>query len=195
MVSTLLGYDQWLFELINHHGHHFILDTIMPYWRNKLFWVPAYAALLIFMIYRFKIKALYFGLAIGATVGIADTVSSQWIKKSVQRVRPCNDPEQKEEVQLLVRCGGGYSFTSSHATNHFAIAVFIIGTLGRIYRRWNFWLLLWAGSIALGQVYVGVHYPLDIIAGGLVGSFIGYLVARLYNLVPPFNLNPKKIVA
>jgi len=83
-------------------------------------------------------------------------------------------------VRLLVHCGRAYSFTSSHAANHFAIAVFISLTLGLLY-SWIKWpLLLWAGSIAYGQVYVGVHYPLDVIVGSLVGIIIGYLVAKLY---------------
>ncbi len=195
MISSLLEYDQWLFELINYHGHNDFLDFLMPYWREKVFWVPAYIALFVFMVYRFKIKAIYFGLAIAVTIGIADTVSSQWIKKSVQRIRPCNDPLQQEEVKLLVRCGGGYSFTSSHATNHFAIALFIIGTLGLVFPKIKYWLLFWAGSIAYGQVYVGVHYPFDVLVGGMIGSFIGYVVARLYNFAPQFRLSSPKIGA
>ena len=188
-MEFILEIDRWLFELINMQGHNDLLDLIMPWWRNKVFWVPFYAGLLLFMIFKFNWKALYFGLAIGLTVGIADTLSSQVIKKNVERLRPCNDPELKAEVQLLVRCGGGYSFTSSHATNHFAIAFFIAFTLGRLYRSIRWPLYFWAGSIALGQVYVGVHYPLDILIGGLIGALIGYTVAYWYNRYAMFRLN------
>ena len=118
------------------------------------------------------------------TVTISDTVSSKIIKKSVQRTRPCNDTnrllEQGHEVKLLVPCGSGYSFPSSHATNHFAVAVFVIFTFAA-HKKWSKWgLIAWASSIALGQVYVGVHYPLDIICGGVLGSIIGWRVAFLY---------------
>ena len=127
-------------------------------------------------------------LALALTVGIADTISSKVIKKSVQRLRPCNDTQINQQVKLLVRCGGGYSFTSSHATNHFAVALFLIGTLGRIFRRMKWPLLFWAATIALGQVYVGVHYPFDILVGGTIGSLIGIGVARLYQSFPKLAL-------
>ena len=111
-------------------------------------------------------------------------ISSKIIKKSVQRTRPCNDisrlSEQGHEVKLLVPCGSGYSFPSSHATNHFAVAVFVIFTFANR-KKWLKWgLIAWASSIALGQVYVGVHYPLDVLCGGLLGSFIGWGLAFFY---------------
>ena len=76
-MESILELDRWLFELINIHGHNELLDLMMPWWRNKVFWVPFYIGLLLFMVVKFKWKALYFGLAIGLTVGIADTLSSQ----------------------------------------------------------------------------------------------------------------------
>lgn len=119
------------------------------------------------------------------TFGIADFTSSSLIKKSVQRVRPCNDIEFKENVNTRVRCGSGYSFTSSHATNHFAMASFLIMVF---YRRWNhiLWIgILWAAMISLAQVYVGVHYPLDVIAGAILGSSIGYIVGLVFRFLQP----------
>lgn len=180
-METLLQLDQTLFFIINNDWHNSFLDAIMPHWRDKYTWIPLYLFLAIFVGYRFRIRGLYWVLFLALTVGVADTVSSKIIKKSVQRVRPCNDQQIQSEVKLLVRCGGGYSFTSSHATNHFAVALFIIATLGRIYRwiRWPF--LLWAASIAFGQVYVGVHYPMDILVGAINGSIIGYGIALLFN--------------
>jgi len=81
----------------------------------------------------------------------------------------------------MVHCGSGYSFTSSHATNHFALAVFIFLTLGKLgwYFRWPF--ILWATIIAYSQVYVGVHFPLDIISGAILGTLIGFILAILFN--------------
>ena len=91
-----------------------------------------------------------------------------------------NDIDLKKEVNLLVPCGGGYSFTSSHATNHFAIATFLILTLGLIFKWIKLPLLFWAASIAFGQVYVGVHYPLDIFFGAILGMSVGYFVFLLF---------------
>ncbi len=190
-MTELLQLDQQLFELINGEWRTSFLDTIMPYWRNKKFWIPAYLLLAVFVFYRYRWYGLYFALALGLTVGVADTVSSRVIKKSVQRLRPCNDPELKDDVKLLVECGVGYSFTSSHATNHFAVAVFLALTLGALF-HWLPWLLfVWAAGVAYGQVYVGVHYPLDVAAGALLGALIGFLTAKAYLALslrlPDFN--------
>jgi membrane-associated phospholipid phosphatase len=180
MLEQLLEMDQEIFFLINGDWHNPVLDAIMPYWRDKKFWIPLYVLLAAFSIYRFRLKGLYFILAVALTVGVADTMSSKVIKKSVKRVRPCNDIEIKPEVQLLAGCGSGYSFTSSHATNHFAVALFIALTLGTIY-KWAKWpFIIWAASIAFGQVYVGVHYPLDVLMGAILGSFIGWAIASIY---------------
>ena len=187
-MEAILELDQTIFFLINNDGHNAFLDAIMPYWRDKYTWIPFYLALAAFVIYKFKTKGLYLILALALTVGIADTISSKVIKKSVQRLRPCNDTQINQQVKLLVRCGGGYSFTSSHATNHFAVALFLISTLGRIFRRIKWPLLFWAATIALGQVYVGVHYPFDILVGGTIGSLIGIGMARLFQSFPKLAL-------
>jgi len=180
-MSELLHIDQEIFFLINKAWHTPFLDWLMPYWRDKLFWIPLYVALSAFVVWKFgAAKAAIFIFAVIVAAGLADITSSQVIKKNVERLRPCNEPAIKEQVNLLVHCGGGYSFTSSHAANHFAMAVFLCLTLGRFYRRARLPLLLWAASIALGQVYVGVHYPLDILCGGLLGAAIGWLIAMVY---------------
>ncbi len=101
----------------------------------------------------------------------------------MQRPRPCQNEALKEEVRLLVPCGSGYSFTSNHATNHFALAVFFAGTLGVFFKRWRWLLFLWAALVAYAQVYVGVHYPLDVAAGALLGMTIGSLVVLIWKRI------------
>lgn len=160
----------------------------MPYWREKKTWIPLYLVFGLYAVVKYRIKALYFILAAALTVAIGDPVSSRLIKKNVKRERPCREASLSREVKLLVHCGGGYSFTSSHATNHFAIGVFLFLTIGRLFRSWRWLLLLWAASIAFGQVYVGVHYPLDVLVGALIGSLIGWLVFLLYRRLPQFYI-------
>lgn len=201
-MTELLEYDVLLFELINGQWHATWLDDLMPLWRSKYFWFPAYLFLLVFMIQNFGRKSSFFLLAMIATIGVSDMVSSHLIKKNVKRQRPCQHEKLKEQVYLLVPCGGGYSFTSSHATNHFAIASFLMMTLGQCFRFLRWPLLLWATTIAYGQVYVGVHYPLDVIAGAFLGGVIGRLGARLlkniggldFLFVPSFQ-TPKQITS
>ena len=184
-MNTIIHFDQQLFFFINNDCHINLLDKIMPYWRSMYFWLPIYTFFVAFIIEKYKNKGFLYLLALGLTIGVSDTVSSKWIKKTVQRTRPCNDHsrnlEMKREVKLLVRCGSGYSFPSSHATNHFAVATFIVLTFARS-KKWLKWgLIAWATSIALGQVYVGVHYPSDVICGGILGTLIGWASGYLYN--------------
>lgn len=179
-MEQVIAADQFLFELINGHAHNAVLDWLMPVWREKSTWIPLYIALAAFVGYKYRLQGLYLILALALAVGLADTVSSKIIKPSVHRLRPCNDPAIRDDVQLLVHCGSGYSFTSSHATNHFAVAAFLSLTLGLHYRRIRWPLYLWAASIALGQVYVGVHFPLDIFIGAILGTIIGNIVAKTY---------------
>jgi len=174
-------YDEWLFHLLNGEWYNALFDAIIPYWRSKYVWIPLYIFIISFLLINFRKRGLVIILFAVATVGVADFASSKIVKPLVERVRPCNDTTLPFEVRELVKCGGGYSFTSSHATNHFAIAVFLSLALGFLGKKWITWALLgWAASIAYGQIYVGVHYPLDVIAGAALGSFIGMSVEMFY---------------
>lgn len=176
-----MQYDQWLFQLLNGEWHNALFDAIIPYWRGKYIWIPLYIYLVSFLLVNFGKRGLVIIAFAAATIGVADFTSSKVVKPLVERVRPCNDTTLPFEVRELVKCGGGYSFTSSHATNHFAIAAFLSLVLGFLRKKWITWaLLIWAASIAYGQVYVGVHYPLDVVAGAVLGSLIGVSFEIVY---------------
>lgn len=179
-MTELLHLDEQLFRFINIIGQNAFFDWIMPFWRNKLNWIPLYLLLAFLTVYKLKMKGVYILVVLFLTLGISDTISSKVIKKTVKRERPCRAAELSKEANVLVFCGGGYSFTSSHATNHFAVAVFLILTLGSVLKRWRYLLLPWAFLVAYAQVYVGVHYPLDVICGAILGSLIAYLVVHFY---------------
>lgn len=183
-METLIAWDQWLFGVINGHWHADFLDAIMPFWREKSTWIPLYLVFLILGIRYWGKRCLGFGLGVLLCVTLADTVSSKIIKPTFKRDRPCRELTLQTEARVLIPCGGGYSFTSSHATNHFAIAIFVWFTLGVRSKWFRIPILLWAASIAWGQVYVGVHYPLDILAGAFLGSCIGYMVVLAFRRFP-----------
>ena len=82
-------------------------------------------------------------------------------------------------MHLLVSCGGGLSFVSSHAANHFGLAVFLSVVLGKRFPWVVPILIFWAAVISIAQVYVGVHYPIDITGGALLGICFGYVAGRL----------------
>lgn len=183
MLETLLHWDVALFQLINGSLSNPVFDVLLPWCRERWFWAPLYLFVVAFIFVNVQNRPwlIIFGLLL--TVGLTDFTSSTLIKKNIHRLRPCNDPEMVDKVQLRVPCGGGYSFTSSHAANHFAIAVFLIGIFGGQVR----WLcpagLCWAGLISFSQVYVGVHYPIDILCGALVGSTIGWWTATSWQKI------------
>ncbi len=180
-MGDLLSLDRYLFELINIHWSNPIFDAVLPILREKLFWAPFYVFLLTYAIVNLGHRKWYFLFMLFVTVAMADLTSSELIKKTVQRPRPCHELANIPDIHLRVHCGGGYSFTSSHAANHFAVAVFLMFTIFQRPRWLRFGLFLWAFSISFAQVYVGVHYPLDILGGTLVGVSYGLLMAWLYD--------------
>jgi len=181
-LQKLISWDKNLFELINSKATFSFFDDLMPYIRNSNFWMPIYLFLLVFMLANFKKNKWWWILFFICTVAITDLVSSQFFKMYFQRLRPCNDPDFFRHVRLLVNhCSGGYSFTSSHAANHFGMAVFFFLTLKKHIGNWAYLSLVWAALICYAQVYVGVHYPLDIAGGAVIGILTGYLTSRFFN--------------
>jgi len=181
MLDHIIQWDIATLEWIHSHLHNDFLNRVMPLFRNKLFWIPLYIFLVAFTLMNFRSRGWVWILLFIFTVGVCDQVSSKGIKYSLKRLRPCHTEIVQDNIDLLIPCGGLYSFTSSHATNHFGMAVFIILTLGRVFRRIRWPFFLWACLVSFAQVYVGVHYPLDIICGGILGSIIGGLVAWYFN--------------
>lgn len=173
--------DTFLFLQINTVYTNSFLDTVYPWYREGNAWIPLYLFMIIFAIQNFPKKAFAWILFVVITLILTDQISSSWVKPFFQRPRPCSDPLIMSQVRLLLdHCSGGFSFTSSHATNHFGFAVFLYMTMGPIIGKWKYALLVWAASISYGQIYVGVHYPLDILCGAILGSCIGFATAHFY---------------
>ena len=173
--------DQSLFRQINGVWHHPLLDTILPWTRHSNNWIPLYLVLLGWMGYQIGWKTWKWLLFVLLNVTLTDQVSSSIFKPLFHRLRPCNDPALYGKTRLLLEhCSGGFSFTSSHAANHFGLAMFIFISWGVVMERVTKYFFVWAGIIAFAQVYVGVHYPLDILGGTIIGLVAGYLMAKLY---------------
>jgi membrane-associated phospholipid phosphatase len=179
MLNTLQQLDTELFLAINNGWHNSVLDVICPWLREAKHWIPFYILLLYLVWKHYGTQVLWIAIGAGLLVFITDQFSANLIKNTFERLRPCNDPDLKLKVRLLVNCGQGYSFMSAHATNHFAIAVYFTVFLKEWIPKFGVFAFVWALSISVSQVYVGVHYPFDIIAGGLCGSLFGYLLAKI----------------
>lgn len=178
-MNKLIQFDQELFFHINRGMQNPFFDWLMPLVRNAWLWSPMYLFLIAFFIINYKKQGwIMIGLLL-IVFTISDYTSSSIIKPFFERLRPCNDPVMKDYVNQLVSCGSGFSFTSSHAANHFAIAFCLIQLF---YKKWK-WILpigiLWATSIAFAQVYVGLHFPLDVLGGGLLGVIVGNVTGSI----------------
>ena len=183
MIETLKQIDQQLLLLINRGLSNPFFDFLLPLMRSKYFWSPLYIFLIVYILKSNNTrKGLWTIAFLLFTFALTDFISASVIKESVQRLRPCNDPEIMGFVRSLVGCGSGYSFVSSHAANHFGIAIFL-GAYFQQYRWVGFSFKIWAAVIAFSQVYVGVHYPLDVFFGMLLGIGIAHLTFYLYTRI------------
>lgn len=181
-LDKLIKADQDLFLILNTEYTNPFLDSVYPWFREGNTWIPLYLFIIVLALVNFRQKAFAFILFGVLTVILTDQISSSLVKPFFERPRPCRDPILVNQIRMLLNgCSGGYSFTSSHATNHFGFAIYIFLTLGNIIGKWKYTFLIWAAAIAYGQVYVGVHYPLDIFFGALLGSIIGLLTAYFHN--------------
>lgn len=180
ILAWLTALDHELWRYLHVAWRSEALDAVMPFVRNQFTWAPLYLFLLVFMPANFGKRGWLWCLGFLLCFALADVISGSIIKPNVERVRPCNDRRFIEFVHLLVPRSSGWSFPSSHAANHFALGAFSAVTLhGRL--RW-FWPIpmIWALAVCYAQVYVGVHWPMDVIAGGLLGAGIGIVVARAF---------------
>jgi len=181
LPEWLIHYDRIAWYYLNTRWHNVVLDFVMPFLRNQWFWAPLYLFLLLFMPKRFGKYGWLWCAGFLITFGLSDQLSAHVLKPFFNRVRPCNDPELAGIVHIIVPCGSGKSFPSSHAANHFALALFSCISL-RLLVRW-IWpvAILWAASVAYAQVYVGVHFPLDVFCGGLLGALVGWCTGTVFN--------------
>lgn len=180
-MNSILEADRRLFEIINTEWTSPILDAVLPFMRASNFWLPLYLFLGVYAIVNVP-KWGWFVLMTIVTAALTDVVSSHMIKKWVFRVRPCGEPSLAEIVRVLaLHCPiKNSSFTSSHAANHFGLATFFVVTLKPYMGRWVYIFFLWAFVIIYAQIYVGVHYPLDVLAGAAVGIMAGLLTSGIY---------------
>lgn len=174
----MIQLDEQLFLFLNSLGSS-TWDGFWLFMTNKYNMIPLYLFLLN---YSFKHigwrKGLWFTLTIALLISFTDQTTNLF-KDGLERLRPCHNPEIAPLMRLVKEsCGGLYGFFSGHASNSFALAVFFITFFKTISSTMR-WLLLWAAIVAYSRVYVGVHYPIDILTGAFFGTLNGFLFARI----------------
>ncbi len=191
-----------LFEFLDHLDKDLLLylqsqntplmDTLMAGITSKYNWLPLYLLLLLALFRQFRWQAVYSVVAVVLLVILSDQITSSLIKPLFGRFRPCHDPEIGHLVRIVTKCGGLYGFVSGHASNSFAVTTFFLLLFGRTH-RYVWWLLIWPIFVSYSRIYLGVHYPLDILGGALVGIILGYLVfvgTSKLSLKLPFGFTP-----
>lgn len=181
LLEQLKQLDYNLFRHINGQWTNSLFDSVLPYLREANFWLPFYLFLLLLVTFNYGKQSIWWVLMILLTATISDLLSSSVLKETFFRLRPCQDPAINTYINILVNyCPRSSSFPSSHAVNHFAAATFIYQTL-KFSSKWWALIFAWAFSIIYAQVYVGVHYPFDVLSGALIGTFIGWTTSYIFN--------------
>ncbi|MGC8823743.1 MAG: phosphatase PAP2 family protein [Bacteroidales bacterium] len=188
MLSFLNQIDTNFFLWLN-QLHTPWLDPVMWFLSLTKVWIPLYLILAGWIVYRYRKVSWVILLAVGISIVLSDRISSGVIKPAVCRLRPSHKPTLQDKVHIVNNYRGGkYGFVSSHAANTFALALFMSLLIRR--RRWTFLFFLWAFLVSYSRIYLGVHYPGDIIGGAMVGMGCAYLVFLGMQYLPP-SLRPQ----
>lgn len=180
-LNHLFEIDQEVFLWLN-GMHNSFWDNIMLFVTNKFTWIPMYVLMLYGIVKKLGRDSIGIILAILAAVALADYIASGLFKPYFMRPRPCHDPVIGSLVHVVAGCGGPFGFVSSHASTSFAIVTSALLLPSRSIKGIKF-LCLWALVYAYSRVYVGVHYPLDIVFGALIGLITGYFSYLLYRII------------
>jgi undecaprenyl-diphosphatase len=181
--------DQQVFLFLNSLNSPF-WDKVMSTISLVVVWVPLYLAIILYLGFRYKKKLLVIFLFIILAVSFTDQ-TALLIKNTVERLRPCHEPSLEGLVHLVKgRCGGKFGFVSSHAANSFNVALL---SLMFIRRRWySISIIIWATLVGYSRIYLGVHYPGDVLCGSVLGAFTGWGVYMLFDLTDKNILQKKK---
>lgn len=188
MINFLLEIDLKLLLFIN-SWHEPWLDSVMVSLTNGLVWSPLFLIVIGVMIYKFRWQSIAMLLFVALVIFLTDRVSSGLIKPWVGRLRPSHEPDLADLIHIVNGYRGGvFSFVSSHAANAFGVATFLWLIL-RKNVKWIWLMFIWATIFSYTRIYLGVHYPSDILGGGVLGALIGLLVYKVGRSMPE-KLNP-----
>ena len=179
VLQNILEWDKELFLYLNSF-HSDFWDTIMLMVTRKETWIPLYVIILWYFIRNYRTKSILIIIGLALLILASDQLAGL-LKITIQRLRPVHDPGIESLVHNVLRKGGLYGFVSAHAANSVAILVFT----SRIFKRRSYYvlMLLWTLMFCYSRIYSGVHYPLDLLGGALLGWGVGYGLFKLVMFV------------
>ncbi|MEF2232592.1 MAG: phosphatase PAP2 family protein [Candidatus Cardinium sp.] len=181
MMHTIHRLDQALLLMLN-KGHHPVTDHFFTLITDTFFWIPLY----IFLLFFIRNTLGWYGVVLFIlTIVLSDQSSATWLKPFFARYRPCYVIPQ---VHLVGTHQGLYGFPSAHASNTYAFAM-LFWRIFKTKYKYSGLFFIWATIVSYGRIYGGVHYPLDICAGAMVGCCIGLLMDQLYSKSKPLHSN------
>ncbi len=178
MLEQLLQYDEQLFIYLNNLGSS-KWDNLWLIITNKLTWIPLYAVLLFLIYKKFGIKWMLMIVILVTTMIIITDQLANLFKFGFERPRPCREAHLKELIRYIAPRCGRYGYFSAHAANTTALAVFIGLVLKMPFKKLILLLIFWALIVSYSRIYVGVHYPLDLLSGIFMGGLIGWLFFKI----------------
>ncbi len=185
MKESLKYIDYALFHRINQEWNIPVLNNLFRFIRDPFHLQIFYLTLAFLLVIKYRIKGFWVVLFLAVTMGLSDLISSHFFKPFFHRLRPCVDGNWKCKVNDLVGGSHGYSFTSSHAANNMSVCLFLSMLFLPIIGRWSYVFLILPIMVGYSQIYVGVHYPFDVLGGFITGSFCGVIMFWLYEKYLP----------
>ena len=161
--------------------HNLGSSTFDPFWilvSEKWFWIPLYIIFLYFLYKNFNKKSLFYILLFVALGITASDQIANIFKFGFERLRPCHDPSL-EGLLREVKCGGKFGFYSAHSSNSFFVATYLTILLGKKIKQLPYFLFVWAAIVAYSRVYLGMHFPGDIIVGAIMGILLALFFGTL----------------
>ncbi|SDS70551.1 undecaprenyl-diphosphatase [Formosa sp. Hel1_31_208] len=180
MLDQLIQIDTDLFLYLNNLGSE-TWDGFWMFYTTKFNWIPFYAVLAYLMYKRLNTKTFIFTLLVVALmITFTDQITNVFKKVLVMRLRPCHNEDIDGMFRLVKEyCGGRYGYFSGHASNSMSVAVFTSLMLRSKYKFLPFVMIIWAMAMGYSRIYIGVHYPLDVLSGMVFGALSGLLFYKL----------------
>lgn len=191
MLEKLDEIDKKMLLFINGFHNQFF-DSLMYYISKTEFWIPLFLLLVYLIIKDFRKRSILIFIILTLAITLSDQIASSVMKPYFKRLRPCHDTSLNTEVHIVKGCGGKYGFVSSHAANTFATATLLTLFFWKRSKKIA-WLFLWAIVVSFSRVYLGRHYPGDVVVGGVLGITISILLFYILDYIKSTRIEAETV--